>query len=133
MSRTYTVFTLNIAGMSSPTRVGILNDFCRHHKFDIMLLQEVTHEEVAACAGYTARVNVGTDRRGTAILMRQQFTLDRIDALLGTGNSRALQGYVYREHIWSIKRGTSGGKGGLLQHRRTVFISVDAAAIHFWR
>jgi exonuclease III len=56
----------------------MLNEFCRQHEIDILLLQEVTHEEFEACSGYTAHVNIGKDQRGTAILMLHPPLLEMI-------------------------------------------------------
>jgi hypothetical protein len=67
--------------MSSQTKMDMLLSFYPQHKTDILLLQEVTHEGFAARSGYTAHVNIGTDHRGTAILMRRPLSLERIDVL----------------------------------------------------
>jgi exonuclease III len=34
--------TLNINGMTDPTRIEMLESFLRHHEIDILLVQEVT-------------------------------------------------------------------------------------------
>jgi hypothetical protein len=77
----------------------MLLSFCRQYEIDILLLQEVIHEGFAACSGYTAHVNIGTDRRGTAILMRQPLSLERIDVL---PSGRGIAGYYTETYIVNV-------------------------------
>ena len=82
----------------------MLGDLCRNKDIDILILQEVTHEGFDVCTGYTAHVNIGTDQRGTAILMRKHLTLDRIDVL---PSGRGIAGYYQGTYIVNI-HGPSG-------------------------
>jgi exonuclease III len=94
-----TVATLNIAGIASPLKMEMLSEFCRTKAIDILMLQEVTHEGFGICNGYTAHVNVGTEQRGTAILIRNHLTMDRIN-VLQSGRGRA--GYYQGTNIVNI-------------------------------
>jgi exonuclease III len=62
--------TLNINSIASDTRMGMLNDFMHKQDVDVALLQEVTHDKFELIHGYNVMLNVGTDRRGTAILAK---------------------------------------------------------------
>jgi exonuclease III len=66
-----------------------------------MLLQEVTHEEFSACVGYNAYVNIGTEGRGTAILIRQQLTFSIIDKLPSGRGIAGLFGQTYIVNIYA--------------------------------
>jgi exonuclease III len=102
--------------------MGLLMYFCRHREIDILILQEVAHEEFAVCAGYIAHINVATDRRGTGILMRQQLTLDRIDAL---PSGRGIAGYYKDTYFVNIYGPADAGRRAEredIYDRLTVFI-----------
>jgi exonuclease III len=70
---TLRIATLNNNGLSFPTRQDKLDAFVRLHNIDILLMQEVTNPFTLGFQGYTIHYNIGTSRRGTAIL-----TLDTI-------------------------------------------------------
>jgi exonuclease III len=70
--------TLNINGLSSPLKVGMLHDFLRRNDVDILLAQEVTQQETLNVWGYNTHLNIGTTMRGTAILARQGIFLTNI-------------------------------------------------------
>jgi hypothetical protein len=74
----------------------MLSDFCR---IDILMLQKVTHEGFDGCSGYNAHVNICTEWRDTAILMRKHLTLDRIDVL---PSGRGIAGYYQGTYIVNI-------------------------------
>jgi exonuclease III len=40
------IATLNINGITAPTRVGMLSDFIKRHEIDTLFLQEVTSMDV---------------------------------------------------------------------------------------
>ena len=71
MLYTYKVVTLNINGISSPLKMQSLNNLLFQQDIDIALLQEVTINDSSSLRGYEALVNEGTDKRGTAILLKQ--------------------------------------------------------------
>jgi len=75
MAEIYKVSTLNINGSSLGGRMGMLNDFIHKQEIDIIVLQEVTHTDFKMIRGYTAHLNIGINKRGTAILTREQISL----------------------------------------------------------
>ena len=77
MTNIYRIATLNINGVSSPTRLAML-DFLHKHEIDIIFLQEVTQPILHTLRGYAAHTNVGTNGRGTAIATREHYTLNNI-------------------------------------------------------
>ena len=81
MAEIYKVATLNINGMSAGGRMRMLNGFIHKQEIDIILLQEVTHTDFVMIWGYTAHLNVGINKRGTAILTREQISLTNITQL----------------------------------------------------
>jgi exonuclease III len=83
----------------SPVKKEILSEFCRAKDIDKLLLQEVTHEGFGVCNGYTAHVNVGTEQRGTAILISNHLTMDEIDVL---PSGRGIAGYYQGTYIVNI-------------------------------
>jgi len=64
MTHTYKVANLNINGISSPTRLQMLEDFLYNHDIDIALLKEVTHPTIQKINRYAAHFNQGTGGRG---------------------------------------------------------------------
>ena len=78
---TLRIATLNINGLSSPARQDMLNAFVRLHDIDILLLQEVTHPFNTGFQGYTIHYNIGTSRRGTAILTRDTIVVTNLSRL----------------------------------------------------
>ena len=76
----------------SPLRIEMLEDFLRTQETDFLFLQEV-RQPVFDLRGYTAYTNVGTTRRGTAIIAREHLTLTRTICLLsGRGIAATFQG-----------------------------------------
>ena len=71
MSHIHKMATLNINGLASPTRLGMLEEFLRKQEIDLPFLQEVTQAHLNTIQGFTAHMNVGTERRGTAILAKK--------------------------------------------------------------
>jgi len=56
----------------------MLNEFIHKQEIDIILLQEVTHTDFQMIRGYTAHLNIGINKRGTAILTRNKIALNNI-------------------------------------------------------
>jgi hypothetical protein len=48
----------------------MLNDYCIQHDIDILLLQEVTHNKFEDIHHRNIYINIGMDRRGTAIIKK---------------------------------------------------------------
>jgi exonuclease III len=70
--------TLNINGLTSPTRVAMLEAFLRLQEIDILFLQEVTQHILGDLHGYTTHYNIGITMRGTAIVKRNETQLANI-------------------------------------------------------
>jgi len=82
------IATININGITSPTRVVMMADFIRKHDLDIIFLQEVTRPDIMSITGYEKYMNIGTFMRGTAILAKCQHHLTNI-LTLTTGRAIA--------------------------------------------
>jgi hypothetical protein len=63
----YTIATLNVNGMASPTRVTMLGKFLRTHDFDIAFLQEVTAPIDLHAFHYDTYLNIGGAGRGRVL------------------------------------------------------------------
>jgi exonuclease III len=70
MLYTYKIATINVKGIASTTRMGMLGDFLMSQDINITLLREVAHDNFATIS-YTAFTNEGTEKRGTAILAKE--------------------------------------------------------------
>ena len=75
------VATLNINGITSQTRVGMLEEYIRRHEIDIIFLQKITRTNMVNVRGYETFDNIGTHMRGTAIVARKEFHLSNITTL----------------------------------------------------
>jgi hypothetical protein len=59
----------------------MLAHFLHKKEIDLMLLQEVTHNDFDLIRGYNAYTNVGVNKRGTAIPTREAIQLTNITRL----------------------------------------------------
>jgi exonuclease III len=59
----------------------MLDEFLRRQDTDLIFLQEVTHVNITMIDRYTAHMNIGTDGRGTAILVKEGITLTDIQRI----------------------------------------------------
>ena len=75
------IASININGLSTQTRVGMLHDFIRRHELDMVFLQEVTNPTTLTVNGYTSYFNIGANMRGTAILARHNYPLANVTSL----------------------------------------------------
>ena len=75
------IATLNINGITSRTRVGMLEEYIRRHELDIIFLQEITRTYIVNIMGYETFDNIGTQMRGTTIGARKEFHLTNITTL----------------------------------------------------
>jgi hypothetical protein len=89
------IASINIKGISTPTRVGNVQDFIRRHDLDLVFLQEVTHPAILTVTAYTTYFNIGANMRGTAILERQEFPLTNVYAPADTAKRSE------REHFFN--------------------------------
>jgi exonuclease III len=67
---TYKIATININGISNKTRIMMIGEFLRKQAIDIALLQEVTQPQIENIRGYNTHLNIGSEMRGTAIMMK---------------------------------------------------------------
>jgi exonuclease III len=59
----------------------MLSDYCHAHDIDILLLQEVTHDQFEEIHNRNIYVNIGTEHRGTAIVTKESITLTDIQRI----------------------------------------------------
>jgi len=78
MLYTYKTAIININGIAPTTKLRMLGDFLQKHDTDIILLQEVTHDNFDIVRGYVAMVIEGTDKRSTALLAKEGLSIDNI-------------------------------------------------------
>jgi exonuclease III len=69
------IANLNINALTAPTRVHMLGSFLHQHDIDILLVQEVTHQEFHTIPGYSVHYNIGTHGRGNAIMCKNSIDL----------------------------------------------------------
>jgi exonuclease III len=69
--------TLNINGITTKTRVGMMTEY-----IDIVFIQEITSTDVLNMPGYKTYNNIGTQMCGTAILAQREIPLTNITKLL---------------------------------------------------
>jgi len=81
MNFTYKIATLNINAISSPMKIKMLTNFLLGQDTDIAFLQEVANDDLSNIYGYNAHINEGTEKRGTAILMKGGISVNNIKKL----------------------------------------------------
>ena len=81
MTYIYIIASLNIYGIANDTRIRMLEVFLWTNDIDIAMLQEVTGPQLDSICRYTKHVNIGTERRGTAILARDGLILTDVRCL----------------------------------------------------
>jgi exonuclease III len=90
----YTVASLNINALASQVKIAMLEDFVSQHEIDFLFQQEVTQPTFDNLRGYKAYTNIGKNRRGTAILIREHLLLTGTVSLpSGRGIVVSFQGY----------------------------------------
>jgi exonuclease III len=75
------IATLNINGLTSPTRTAMLEAFLMRQDIDILLIQEDTQPVLNNLSGFRTHYNIGTCRRGTAIVVRDGILLENVTML----------------------------------------------------
>jgi len=98
------IATLNINGLSFPTKVAMLVEFMRLQEIDILLVQEVTKPVLHNIYGYNMHYNIEATMRSTAIITRDSISLENV-TMLPSGRTIAAK---FRE-IWIINLYTSSG------------------------
>jgi hypothetical protein len=74
LQHTFKLATINISGIMSYTETSLLGEFRWKNDVYVALLQEVTQNNFGSIRGYTSRVNEGTEKRGTAIIIKGGLT-----------------------------------------------------------
>jgi exonuclease III len=77
----YKIATLNINGIANRTRICMLEDFLKKQAIDIAMLQEVTNTNIENLHGYTTHINIGTEMRGTALVVKTGIKLTQVRRL----------------------------------------------------
>jgi len=94
--------TININDITNRTRVGMLTEYIRRHDLDIVFLQEITDPELLTMPGYDMYYNIGSHRRGTAIVARNDIALTNINKI-PSGRAIAVE-YKGTMTQWTIWR-----------------------------
>ena len=94
------IVSINICSIQSQPKLALLRSFIIRNTYDIVLLQEVS---VASFGfyGYKEVVNQGPDRRGTAILYKENLPLTHITSLSSGRGVRARFGHVTIINIYA--------------------------------
>jgi exonuclease III len=77
----YKIATLNINGIANRTRICMLEEFLKKQAIDIAMLQEVTNTNIEYLNGYTTHINIGTEMRGTALVVKTGIKLTQVRRL----------------------------------------------------
>jgi exonuclease III len=72
------IATININEVKAPTRQRMFMKFIKVHEIDILLVQEVTRMIQQDLFGYEIHYNIGTSKRGTAIVAKDGIRLENI-------------------------------------------------------
>jgi exonuclease III len=75
------IATLNINGMTSRTRISMLENFLCAWDIDILIDQEVTKHALHDLWGYSTMYNIAAYGRGTAIIDREVITMENLTRL----------------------------------------------------
>jgi len=78
MNFTYKIATLNINAISSPMKIKMLTNFLLRQDIDIALLQEVANDDLSNIYDYSAHINEGIEKRGTAIIKKEGISVNNI-------------------------------------------------------
>jgi exonuclease III len=81
MNTAYTIATLNINGIRAHHRMLMLADFLRAQDVDLLCAQEVTTDALQGIPTYTTHLNMGTEGRGTALLVKDAYKVDDVRRL----------------------------------------------------
>jgi hypothetical protein len=81
MQDTYKIMTLNINGIAASSRIRMLEEMLHRNEVDIALIQEVVSPRLQDICHYTSYMNIGTELRGTAILVKQGIMVSEVKRL----------------------------------------------------
>jgi len=121
--------TLNINGLTSPTRVAMLEVFFRLQEIDIVLLQEVTQRILDNLHGYTTHYNIRTTRRGKAIVTRDEIQL----ANMWSSNSRKIPRGMDNKYLCPLRHSTQARTRTDLQQRTGIPATRCTRKHNTWR
>lgn len=74
MNYVYTIATINLNSSNTKANKGLLKDFINNHDIDVIFLQEVSYEDFSFIYTHHSLVNISSDKKGTAILIRKSLT-----------------------------------------------------------
>ena len=75
------IASININGIRSPTRVGMLTEFLRKQDIDNAMIKEIVDPESVSINDYHAHTNIGQNMRGTAIIARKDLHITQIERI----------------------------------------------------
>lgn len=78
MEFSYRVATINLNSSNSAINQGLLRDFVYDHDIDVLLLQEVVYENFSFLPSHFAFVNISSDNKGTAIIVRKTMVISNV-------------------------------------------------------
>lgn len=78
MEYIYKVATINLNSSNSSINQGLLKDFVQDNDVDVLLLQEVVYENFLFLPSHYAFVNISSDNKGTAILVRKSMNISNV-------------------------------------------------------
>ena len=111
------IVTINICGIISDTKISLLNSFIQQHQYDIVLLQEVSVSNFNFF-GYKEIINVGPERRGTALLFKENLPIAQVVKLPCGRGIAAKFGHVNVLNIYAPS-------GSHNRQARSLFFAVD--------
>jgi exonuclease III len=79
--RAVRIASLNINGATAASKLDMLTEFLYRQEITILLLQEVTHNDVARIRGYDTYLNIGATLRGTALVVRKTTRIQQVQLL----------------------------------------------------
>jgi exonuclease III len=108
------------SAVTSPLKMQLLNNLLLRQDIDMALLQEITNNDLPPFRGYTAFVNEGIDRRGTAILLKEGLCLQNVKRL---PSGRGIAGLFKDTWIMNIYAPSGAEK----RQEREAFFTHDLA------
>jgi len=119
MLYTHKIATLNIYGITSPSKTQLLNNILLRQDIDMALIQEITTTFPPSMVTQPL-VNEGIDKRGTAILLKEGLCLQNVKRL---PSGRSIAGLFKDTWIINIYAPSGAEK----RQEREVFFTHDLA------
>lgn len=73
-----TVCTVNINAINTHVKKSLLRDFVWNNDIDVVFLQEVAFEDFGFLSSHAAIVNIGTEHKSTAVLVRKTVNFSNV-------------------------------------------------------